>query len=82
MVANNLRRASGRFLDGEFKDNRQLVAAVEGYLLTNIQRRAIEILGIDLSKLVDGVCQNKKFADAIYREWNSKLGFGYFYLGR
>ena len=63
--------------DGEFHDERYLVQAIEKWLLTEDQRKAMFDARLTIEKMLNGEYDDKgeKVDSAIYAEWNAKLGF-------
>jgi hypothetical protein len=66
------------FRDGEFCDEPYLVQAIEKYLLTEEQRKLMFDHKLSIEKMLNGRVEGEeaqKAEEAIYAEWNAKLGF-------
>ncbi len=68
------------FRDGEFFEESHLVTAIRKHLLTPQQRRILADLNLSIEDILNGrVTGYSEWAvDAIFDEWNVKLGFRHF----
>lgn len=69
------------FQNGEFFDEHYLIEAITKHLLTDDQRGRMHSLRYSIADMLNGriegaVAQND--AEAIFAEWNAKLGFHHF----
>lgn len=65
------------FLDGEFDEEKYLVQAIKLYLRTPEQKAIIDGLDISIEDMLNGRYNGRqeKQVEAIYQQWNDKLGF-------
>lgn len=63
--------------DGDFCEEKYLVQAIKKHLRTEDQRKRMFDLDISIEEMLNGRYPMDKFdlVDAIYAEWNKKLGF-------
>lgn len=66
------------FENGEFYEEYYLVEAIERWLLTEEQRKQMYDNKISIEKMLNGRCANPQIVQAIYKEWNDKLGDKHF----
>jgi hypothetical protein len=67
----------GFWRDGEFCGEEYLVQAIEKWLQTEEQRKRMFDARLSIEKMLNGrfTADVEKDVDAIFAEWNAKLGF-------
>ena len=68
------------FKEGEFCEEAYLVSAIKKHLMTEEQRKKLFDLNLSIEECLNGryAMQDTAAVKALYREWNTKLGFHHF----
>ena len=63
------------FKDGEYDDEKYLVQAIKMHLLTEQQKTMLFRVDLSIEDCLNGRYGEQPEVEAMYEEWNAKLGF-------